>query len=134
MASTMSPATAAARSWSSERASHSTRPRSAPPAPPPLRPPPPAPARPPRRPPPRKYCRDHFLSYVRLRDWHDTHGQLLEAVKLLGARLNAAPADNASLHRALLAGVLSDIGMMGESQEYRVARGIKFLLFPGSSV
>src|SRR3569832_1009357 len=61
----------------------------------------------------RKYCRDHFLSYVRLLDWHDTHGQLLEAVKLLGARLNEAPADYDSLHRALLTGLLSHIGMKG---------------------
>lgn len=80
----------------------------------------------------RKYCQEHFLSYVRLRDWHDTHGQLLEAMKQLGVRLNEQPADYESLHRALLTGLLGHIGMKGEGQEYLGARGIKFHLFPGS--
>jgi len=82
----------------------------------------------------RKYCQENFLSYVRLRDWHDTHGQLLEAVKQLDARLNQEPADYDALHRALLTGLLGHIGMKGETQEYLGARAVKFHLFPGSAL
>ncbi len=82
----------------------------------------------------RKYCRDNFLSYVRLRDWHDIHGQLLGAVKEMGARLNVEPVDHDAIHRALLAGLLGHLGMKTETAEYLGARGIKFHIFPGSAL
>ena len=28
----------------------------------------------------RQYCRDHFLSYVRMTEWHDIHGQIMEEI------------------------------------------------------
>ncbi|MEK7323421.1 MAG: ATP-dependent RNA helicase HrpA [Pseudomonadota bacterium] len=82
----------------------------------------------------RKYCQDNFLSYVRLRDWHDIHAQLTGAVKQLGVRLNQEAADYQAIHRALSCGLLGQIGMKGETQEYLGARGIKFHIFPGSAL
>ncbi len=82
----------------------------------------------------RKYCRENFLSYVRLRDWHDTHSQLLGTVKEMGWRLNEQEADYASLHRALLSGLLGHLGMKSETAEYFGARAIKFHIFPGSAL
>ncbi|HHM04208.1 MAG TPA: ATP-dependent RNA helicase HrpA [Gammaproteobacteria bacterium] len=82
----------------------------------------------------RQYCREQFLSYVRLRDWHDTHGQLLSLTRELGLEPNEQPADYAAVHRALLAGLLGQVGLRREGREYLGARGVKFHLFPGSGL
>jgi len=82
----------------------------------------------------RKLCHDHFLSYVRLREWHDLHGQLLAQARELGMQPNRKPASSDDIHQALLAGLLSHVGMQGEDKQYLGARGLKFALFPGSSL
>ena len=82
----------------------------------------------------RKYCRDNFLSYLRLREWHEVHGQLLELAKQMGLRLNQQPGEYTAVHRALLAGLLGNLGLRGEDREYLGARGIKFHVFPGSAL
>jgi ATP-dependent RNA helicase HrpA len=82
----------------------------------------------------RKHCRENFLSYVRIQDWRDVHSQLLSLVKPMGFRLNQQPADYAPIHRALLAGLLGNIGCKGEERDYLGARGAKFHIFPGSAL
>lgn len=82
----------------------------------------------------RKYCRENFLSYVRMQDWRDIHSQLLGLVKSMGFRLNQQPADYEQIHRALLAGLLVNIGCKGEEREYLGVRGAKFHIFPGSAL
>jgi len=78
-------------------------------------------------------CRDHFLSYVRLREWRDLHGQLHAQVSEAGWRCNETPATHDQLHRALLTGLLGNIGCKSEDPGvYLGARGIKFAIFPGS--
>ncbi|MEO8037417.1 MAG: ATP-dependent RNA helicase HrpA [Betaproteobacteria bacterium] len=79
-------------------------------------------------------CRDRFLSWLRLREWRDLHGQLHAHVSELGWRENEKPADYAQLHRALLAGLLGNIGMKTEDGDYLGARGIRFHVFPGSAL
>src|SRR5688572_30292030 len=44
------------------------------------------------------------------------------------------PAKHAAIHRSLLSGLLSNIGMKGETHEYTGARGTKFAIFPGSTL
>ncbi len=39
-----------------------------------------------------------------------------------------------AIHRALLSGLLSNIGNKGEQHEYTAPRGAKFHLFPGSTL
>ncbi|MDQ6967266.1 MAG: ATP-dependent RNA helicase HrpA, partial [Mariprofundaceae bacterium] len=51
----------------------------------------------------RKLCQKHFLSYVRLREWHDLHGQLLGIVRELKLTPNQQPATPDEVHRSLLA-------------------------------
>ncbi len=94
----------------------------------------------------RKWCRDHFISYLRMREWHDTHVQLKSLVRELGWKLNDSPllrinhdeaievdtASYATLHQALLTGLLGNVAFKSEKQEYTGARGIKVHLFPGS--
>ena len=80
-------------------------------------------------------CRDNFLSYNRMREWRDIHSQLHTLVAELGWKLSQKEADYAQVHRALLAGLLGNIGCKSEdSEHYLGARGIKFLIHPGSGV
>jgi ATP-dependent helicase HrpA len=81
-------------------------------------------------------CRENFLSQVRLREWRDVHSQLLTIVKEQGWRLNDAPATYEQLHMALLTGLLGNIGykMEDDSGAYLGARGIKFHIWPGSTL
>jgi ATP-dependent helicase HrpA len=82
----------------------------------------------------RQWCREHFISYLRMREWHDVHVQLNGVVKELGWRSNDKPAEYEQIHRALLAGLLGNIATKGEQQEYNGARAIKLHIFPGSSL
>jgi ATP-dependent helicase HrpA len=79
---------------------------------------------------------ENFLSHRRMREWRDIHGQLAALIgehrSELGLRENETPASYEQLHRALLAGLLGNIGFKSDEGEYLGARGIKFTIFPGS--
>jgi len=80
-------------------------------------------------------CRTNFLSQLRLREWRDVHSQLLTIVKEQGWRLNEAPATYDNLHMALLTGLLGNVGFkMEDDPGFLGARGIKFNIWPGSSL
>jgi len=91
-------------------------------------------------------CRENFLSQVRLREWRDVHSQLLTIVREQGWRLNELPATYDQVHLALLTGLLGNIGYKMEEEGatasrtaqsgggYLGARGIKFHIWPGSSL
>ncbi|MBY4898818.1 ATP-dependent RNA helicase HrpA [Cupriavidus sp. AU9028] len=84
-------------------------------------------------------CRANFLSHVRLREWRDVHSQLLTTVAEQGWKLNESEPTYEQVHKALLTGLLGNIGQKiddGDSRgrEYLGARGIKFHLWPGSLV
>ena len=79
-------------------------------------------------------CREHFLSPLRMREWREIHGQLHTLVVELGLRQNQQPARYEEIHRALLAGLLGNLGVKTETQEYAGAREIKFQIFPGSAL
>jgi ATP-dependent helicase HrpA len=83
----------------------------------------------------RKRCRAEFLHHLRVREWQDLVSQLREAAKGVGVTLNHTPAEPDEIHRALLAGLLSHIGMKDAARrEYLGARGARFAIFPGSSL
>jgi ATP-dependent helicase HrpA len=82
----------------------------------------------------RRWAREHFLSFLRLREWQDVHRQLLELAGQMGLRRNEIPADYTSIHRAILSGMLSHIGRLEEAGEYRGPRNLRFRLFPDSSL
>ncbi len=82
-------------------------------------------------------CRSNFLSQLRLREWRDVHSQLLTIVREQGWRLNELPATYDNLHLALLTGLLGNIGFKSDDEPgagYLGARGIKFHVWPGSSL
>lgn len=82
----------------------------------------------------RSWCRRNFLNYLRLREWRETHRQLLLTCRDLGLNLNPVPASYDAVHQALLAGLLSQIGNKTEEGDYQGARQRRFLLHPSSAL
>ena len=76
--------------------------------------------------------RDNFISVRRVREWRDIHSQLLTVAAEHGWRLNTTPANYEQIHLALLAGLLGNIGLKADDEDwYLGARGIKFWRHPG---
>lgn len=83
----------------------------------------------------RRMCREEFLHYLRIREWQDLTGQLRSIARDIGIRESddPEPADPARVHAALVAGLLSHIGLReGDSRDYTGARNTRFVLAPGS--
>ena len=77
--------------------------------------------------------RENFVSVRRVREWRDIHSQLLTVVADHGWHLNTAPADYDQVHLAMLAGLLGNLGLKSEDDEwYLGARGIRFWRHPGA--
>ena len=75
-----------------------------------------------------------FLSPARMREWRELHRQLLLATRGLGLEINAEAADYVAVHRAVLTGSLSLIGVHEEKGNYLGPRNLKFRIFPGSGL
>jgi ATP-dependent helicase HrpA len=74
----------------------------------------------------RKFCQKHFLSYMRMRDWSDAVRQishLLESDPEMDPRRQKSTADYGQIHRALLAGFLSNICRLDEEAAARAKKG-----------
>jgi ATP-dependent helicase HrpA len=83
----------------------------------------------------RRMCREEFLHYLRIREWQDLTGQLRSIARDIGIRESddPEPADPARVHAALVAGLLSHMGLReGDSRDYTGARNSRFVLAPGS--
>ncbi|HEY0824364.1 MAG TPA: ATP-dependent RNA helicase HrpA, partial [Ramlibacter sp.] len=77
--------------------------------------------------------RQNFINVRRVREWRDVHSQLLTVVTEHKWRLNEQPAGYEQLHKAMLSGLLGNIGFKLEDDEaYLGARGIKFYRHPGA--
>ncbi|TXI49972.1 MAG: ATP-dependent RNA helicase HrpA [Lysobacter sp.] len=102
----------------------------------------------------RKWADKHFLGFLRLREWRELHRQLkvlceeLQWHPEIGVDLDGATdgatdgaphaagrdPSYAKLHRALIAGLPTQIGHRGDRGVYDGPRGRKFQLFPGSTL
>jgi ATP-dependent helicase HrpA len=80
----------------------------------------------------RKWCREHFLSFMRMREWQELHSQLSQSLRELELRPNQAEAGYADLHQAILTGFLGSIGSLDEKREYDGPRGMRFVIAPGT--
>lgn len=86
------------------------------------------------------WCKKHFLNYMRMREWRDVFAQLHTLCAEHGWKENAQPANYEAIHKALLAGLLGNIGCKVEDASgpqagsYLGARGIKFWPHPGSAL
>ena len=85
----------------------------------------------------RRMCKQEYLHYLRIREWQDLVRQInavLKALKLPTAPAHPAP-DARRIHTALLAGLLSHIGVKeADKREYLGGRGARFAIFPGSGL
>lgn len=83
----------------------------------------------------RKLCRDTFLSFLRMREWIDVHQQLSRIAREMDFKANESAAGDEAVHRALLPGLLSRIGMWHPEQRvYLGARQTRFQLHPSSGL
>jgi ATP-dependent RNA helicase HrpA len=86
-------------------------------------------------------CRAQFVSYLRLVEWRDVHRQLVATLEEAGWKWSPALPKTfdapryAMLHKAVLAGLLGNIGMRDDADgNYLGARGIRFHVHPGSGL
>ncbi|MYI61822.1 MAG: ATP-dependent RNA helicase HrpA, partial [Gemmatimonadetes bacterium] len=83
----------------------------------------------------RKFCKAHYLSYMRMREWRDIHAQIREALnEIKGFRFNREPAGYDAIHRAVLTGLLSSVARQEEGNVYQAARNREVMIFPGSGL
>jgi ATP-dependent helicase HrpA len=72
---------------------------------------------------------ENFLSPLRMREWRDVHAQLAEMVAGLGLLRNETPARYENVHRALLTGLLTNVGTKAvEGDRYLGTRALQFQL------
>ena len=97
----------------------------------------------------RKLCRNEYLNYLRVREWQDLFSQLRQVAGQLGLRPGTEKGHPDRVHQALLAGLLSHIGMRDDTgapkandpkgrpmkgREYRGAHGSRFAIGRESAV
>jgi ATP-dependent helicase HrpA len=107
----------------------------------------------------RRFCRRHFLSFRRMREWEDVFGQIMEVAHEFGILKRAgagrsrkeesrnieenAEADGAfppaspefgKIHRCILSGFLANIALKKDKNLYRAAKEREAMIFPGSAV
>ncbi len=96
----------------------------------------------------KRFCREHFISFRRIREWRDIHRQLKTIAAEAGLAENAGPAPTAAadgraeqfgalytaIHIAILSGFLTNIAQRREKNIFRAARGRECMLFPGSGL
>ena len=83
----------------------------------------------------RQFARQYFLSWLRLREWKQTHQQLVELAEGLKLSFNEKSANYENLHRALLTGLLSFIAnKTDERNTFMAVRQQKAKVFPASTL
>ncbi|WP_313296958.1 ATP-dependent RNA helicase HrpA [Pseudomonas sp.] len=82
----------------------------------------------------RNWCRKQFLNYLRLREWRDAHRQLALICRDLQLAVNKDACDYQKMHKAILSGLLSQIGHKTEDGDYQGARQRRFWVHPSSGL
>jgi ATP-dependent helicase HrpA len=104
----------------------------------------------------KKFCKTHYLSFRRMREWLDIHHQIALILKenrldenkkgrskgpsTPKATLEKAPRDAAFstgytvVHKSILSGFLSNIARQKEKQFFKGARDREVMIFPGSGL
>ena len=101
----------------------------------------------------RRFCRDHFLSYTRLREWRDIHAQLADTIAGRNDLRESSVWEGASaearahekllfgspgyraIHRSILAGLLGNVAARDDERGgYKATHSRKVSVFPGSAL
>ncbi len=102
----------------------------------------------------KRFCKSYYLSFKRMREWHDIYGQLTEVLKEydMGEKNGEDKRDEkvlpdkfhqiitedcplyGAIHRSVLSGFLSNIGLKKEKNIYQGAKDKEVMIFPGSAL
>jgi len=102
----------------------------------------------------RRMCRAEHLNYLRVREWQDVYRQLRQLSGAVGVTIGEPAVNPDGIHRSLLAGLLSHIGVKDAAAagrapakrapgqgpgprpkgDYIGARHVRFAIFPGSGL
>jgi ATP-dependent helicase HrpA len=95
----------------------------------------------------KQFCRQHFLSYKRMREWQDIYDQIMRILeehgmwkaegrrrKAEGAKRVALTSDFEKIHKSILSGFLSNIAEKKEKNFYRATKNREVMVFPGSGL
>ncbi|MCS5732957.1 ATP-dependent RNA helicase HrpA [Herbiconiux daphne] len=83
----------------------------------------------------RRLCKAEFLNYLRIREWQDVYRQLRQLAKPLGLTIGDPSVNPDGIHKSILSGLLSQIGLRDlVKKDYLGARQTRFLIFPGSTL
>jgi ATP-dependent helicase HrpA len=91
------------------------------------------------------FCRDHYLSFNRMREWRDIYRQIVSVLAEHRMRphrpdelvLPDSSLDNAwyrNVHQSLVSGLISNIALKKEKQIYDACHNRRVMLFPGSGL
>ena len=102
----------------------------------------------------KKFCKVHYLSFKRMREWRDIHTQISEILKEYGlndiktyisknrvsqgiSSATAVVEDSPlyrAIHQSILSGFLSNISVKKEKNIFQAAKGKEVMIFPGSTI
>jgi len=95
----------------------------------------------------KQFCREHFFSFKRMREWQDVHEQITAILNEAGikakmpASVKKAESGEedfsegyAAIHESILSGFLSNIAVKKEKNIYQAAKDREMMIFPGSGV
>jgi ATP-dependent helicase HrpA len=80
----------------------------------------------------KRWCHERRLSLLRLSEWEDVHSQVSDRARTAGIVAQRRPASYTGVHRSLLAGFCTTVGVRSEEGDYLGTRGIRFHILPGS--
>ena len=81
----------------------------------------------------KKFCKAHFLSFQRMREWLDLHEQLNRILKQRkGFTANDTDGSYEQIHKSLLAGFLRNVALKRDKLIYQGSYNKTLMIFPGS--
>lgn len=81
-----------------------------------------------------RYCRDRYLSAMRMREWRNVRDQLKSIARELRIPLDDSPALETAVHKALLTGLLGNIAQRHTENEYLGTQGKKLYIHRSSAL
>lgn len=83
----------------------------------------------------KKYCKSHYLSFQRMREWFDLHEQLERILsKRKGFTANTTDGTYEQVHKSLLTGFIRNIALKKINSIYRGSQNKEVMIFPGSQL
>jgi len=89
----------------------------------------------------RSFCRKHFLSFRRMKEWSSVRDELAAILDESGLPPEASGSGNLvgeqlyeAIHKSIIAGYLSQVAVKKEKNMYHFAKGREAMLFPGSGL